>query len=105
MVGGNRRTDVERVPRSCRNRIQRIGERSLSPGGIGLRSNRSLRTLHRVRLPQLVLVSAALLSCPLFVQAAADSAVKLTRSDDRVRVEIDGQLFTEYIFKGASRPY
>ena len=36
---------------------------------------------------------------------AADPAVKLTRLDDRVRVEIGGQLFTEYIFKGASRPY
>jgi hypothetical protein len=31
--------------------------------------------------------------------------VKLTQLDDRVRVEIGGQLFTEYIFKGASRPY
>lgn len=36
---------------------------------------------------------------------AADSSVKLTRLDDRVRVEIGGQLFTEYIFKGATRPY
>ena len=33
------------------------------------------------------------------------SDVKLTRLADRVRVEIDGRLFTEYIFKGASRPY
>jgi hypothetical protein len=31
--------------------------------------------------------------------------VKLTKSEDRVRVEIEGQLFTEYIFKGAYRPY
>src|SRR5215207_7681395 len=36
---------------------------------------------------------------------AADSSVKLTRLDDRVRVEIDGHLFTEYFIKGASRPY
>jgi hypothetical protein len=37
---------------------------------------------------------------------AADPAVKLTRLTDRVRVEIGGQLFTEYIFgDGASRPY
>ncbi len=31
--------------------------------------------------------------------------VSLTKLDDRVRVEIGGQLFTEYVFKGASRPY
>ena len=43
----------------------------------------------------------ALLGCA----TSSESAVKLTRLDDRVRVEIGGQLFTEYIFKGASRPY
>jgi hypothetical protein len=37
------------------------------------------------------------------VGAAAE--VTLTRKDDRVRVEIDGRLLTEYIFKGAYRPY
>ena len=37
--------------------------------------------------------------------APADADVKLTRLSDRVRVEIGGQLFTEYIFKGAPRPF
>ena len=46
----------------------------------------------------------------LFASAASAAVspagqVKLTSLDDRVRVEIGGQLFTEYIFKGASRPY
>jgi hypothetical protein len=37
---------------------------------------------------------------------AADTDVKLTKLADRVRVEIGGQLFTEYVFgDGASRPY
>ncbi len=36
---------------------------------------------------------------------AADSNVKLTTLDDRVRVEIGGKLFTEYFYKGATRPY
>ena len=36
---------------------------------------------------------------------AADRGVKLTQLDDRVRVEIGGQLFTEYIFKNTPRPY
>ncbi|MBI5768304.1 MAG: PmoA family protein [Verrucomicrobia bacterium] len=35
---------------------------------------------------------------------AADAA-KVTKLDDRVRVELGGSLFTEYIFKGAPRPY
>ena len=39
---------------------------------------------------------------PLFAAAAEP---KVTRSEDRVRVELGGQLFTEYIFKGAPRPY
>ena len=52
-------------------------------------------------LPALVL--ASLLASSYALHAAA--AVKLTRADDRVRVEIDGQLFTEYIFKGAQKPY
>jgi len=39
--------------------------------------------------------------------AAGDSAsdVKLIPSEDRIRVEIGGQLFTEYIYSGASRSY
>jgi hypothetical protein len=38
--------------------------------------------------------------------AAAQPEVKLTPGKDRVRVEIGGQLFTEYVFgDGASRPY
>src|SRR5215207_11020121 len=31
--------------------------------------------------------------------------VTLTRRDDRVRVEIGGGVFTEYVFAGADRPY
>lgn len=55
--------------------------------------------------PRLIVLSA-LLSSVAFARAADPALpVKLTPADDRVRVEIDGQLFTEYIFKGASRPY
>ncbi len=54
---------------------------------------------------------ASLLACGVALAVtsaagrAADAAVTLTQSNDRVRVEIGGQLFTEYIFKGATRPY
>lgn len=54
-------------------------------------------------LPLLVL--AGLLAPLASLQAARSSTVKLTRADDRVRVELGGQLFTEYIFKGAPKPY
>jgi hypothetical protein len=53
-------------------------------------------------LPLLVLCS--LLASCADRAATPDSNVKLTRTDDRVRVEIDGQLFTEYVFKGYARP-
>ena len=48
-------------------------------------------------LSALVVVSAT--------SRGADTNVKLTPLADRVRVEIGGELFTEYFFKGASRPY
>src|SRR5205085_10380434 len=48
-----------------------------------------------------------MLAFPNPLDAAASAAnVKLTPLADRVRVEIGGQLFTEYIFgDGATRPY
>lgn len=39
------------------------------------------------------------------VAASGDGHVHLSTLPDRVRVEIDGKLFTEYVFSGASRPY
>lgn len=54
-------------------------------------------------VPLLVLVG--LVASAVAVRAASANQVKLTRADDRVRVEIGGQLFTEYIFKGAPKPY
>jgi hypothetical protein len=53
-------------------------------------------------LPLLVLAG---LLAPVSVPAATDNAAKVTRSDDRVRVELGGKLFTEYVFKGAPKPY
>src|SRR4051812_39807418 len=57
----------------------------------------------RTRVFAFAAASIVMLSALPPVVIAAE--VKLTRSEDRVRVEIDGRLFTEYIFKGASRPY
>jgi hypothetical protein len=54
-------------------------------------------------LPLLLL--AGLLAPAFASRAAAADQVKVSRADDRVRVEIGGQLFTEYIFKGAPKPY
>lgn len=52
-------------------------------------------------LPLLVLAG---LLAPCALRAAA-SDVKLTRSADRVRVEIGGKLFTEYVFKSGPKPF
>jgi len=54
-------------------------------------------------LPLLVL--AGLLVPVATVSAASAPTPKLTRADDRVRIEFGGQLFTEYIFKGGPKPY
>src|SRR4026207_1195106 len=43
------------------------------------------------------------LAIPGALLAANSATVKQT--DDRVRVEIDGKLFTEYVYKGAPKPY
>jgi hypothetical protein len=52
-----------------------------------------------------ILVVAVTLFLPVNSLRAADE-VKLTKLQDRVRVEINGALFTEYVFgDGASRPY
>jgi hypothetical protein len=53
-------------------------------------------------LPLLVLAG---LAAPCAALHAAATDVKLTRAADRVRVEIGGKLFTEYVFKGAPKPY
>ena len=50
-----------------------------------------------------LLGAIALLSVAPLGRAA--EGVKLTQSDDRVRVEINGELFTEYVFKGAPHVY
>lgn len=53
-----------------------------------------------------VLGAAALGIClvsPLL--SAAEEGVKLTQTNDRVRVEINGALFTEYCFKGSNHVY
>jgi hypothetical protein len=55
----------------------------------------------RALVTLLVSLSLAALGVPL----RAAEAAKVTKLDDRVRVELGGSLFTEYIFKGAPRPY
>ena len=55
----------------------------------------------KTRVAPLV-VLASLLIVPAL---RAAGTVKLTPQEDRVRVEIDGQLFTEFITKGGPFPY
>jgi hypothetical protein len=50
---------------------------------------------------------AAALACSCLAAVAQDSqgGVRLTEQADRVRVEINGELFTEYVFKDVPRPF
>lgn len=57
-----------------------------------------------MRTPRLFTAWATALTVAT-LPAAEPAAVKLSRAADRVRVEIGGTLFTEYIFTGADRPY
>jgi hypothetical protein len=58
----------------------------------------------KTRVLPLGVLAVLALPCAL-LRAASDTEVKLAKTQDRVRVEIGGQLFTEYIFKGGPVPY
>jgi hypothetical protein len=48
---------------------------------------------------------AASCTCPSSSSVAAGEGVRVSRLEDRIRVEIHGQLFTEYHFKNVPRPF
>ena len=52
-----------------------------------------------------LVAGAALLSAVSAAQAAAKPGVQITTLADRLRVEINGQLFTEYCYRDTPRPY
>ena len=52
----------------------------------------------------LIAVTAAL-SADVGAPASPKAGVQVTRLEDRLRVEINGELFTEYFFKDVPRPY
>ena len=55
-------------------------------------------------VPWAVGLCLGLVSAGRTAQAASDNAVKLTRLEDRVRIEIGGTLFSEYRYRGAPKP-
>ena len=52
----------------------------------------------------LIAVSAGL-SAGVGAPASPKAGIEITRLEDRLRVEINGELFTEYFFKDVPRPY
>lgn len=58
-----------------------------------------------MRSPRLLLLAVVCAALSHVLAATQPPAVKLTRAEDRVRVEINDRLLTEYIFQGAYRPY
>ena len=60
----------------------------------------------RFALALIGLVSAlGLTGCSHFAPDGRDGGVKITELQDRLRVEINGELFTEYIFRGTNHVY
>lgn len=59
----------------------------------------------RTRVLTLVALAGVLVSCAYIGQTDSGLPATLTKTDDRVRVEIGGQLFTEYHFKDGPKPY
>jgi hypothetical protein len=57
----------------------------------------------KTRVTPLLALTALLAPCVAL--RAANAPVKMTRTDDRVRVEVGGKLFTEYLFKAGPRPF
>ena len=53
----------------------------------------------------LLTTGCAVRSADVNPSASPKAGVQITRLEDRVRVELDGQLFTEYVFKDTPRPY
>ena len=53
----------------------------------------------------LLLAPAVARSADSAPAASSKTGVRISRLDDRLRVEINGQLFTEYVFKDVPRPY
>ena len=65
-----------------------------------------------MNMKRLSLAGAVLVGASLAVTSSAQPAaekksagVKITEQPDRLRVEINGELFTEYVFKDTPRPY
>jgi hypothetical protein len=59
----------------------------------------------RTRVLPLLVLAGVLVSSACVGQTRSGLPVNVTKADDRVRVEIGGQLFTEYIVKGGPVPY
>ena len=53
----------------------------------------------------LLLAAPVVLAADSNTPAPDNTGVEITRLDDRLRVEIDGKLFTEYFYKDVPRPY
>lgn len=58
-----------------------------------------------LQFSQLALAASAVLSLMGVSVYAGGDGVKLVQQEDRVRVEINGELFTEYVFKGTPHVY
>jgi hypothetical protein len=90
--------------RARRQRRTREGERGQDFGATGLNPSAG-SCVSPVMMPRFLPLLAAVSLASSAVATAALPNAKVIPSADRVRVELGGQLFTEYLFKGGPRPY
>ena len=63
-------------------------------------------SIAETRFFALVPILAALFTLPAqAATASGEDGVTITQQPDRLRIEINGKLFTEYFFKEVPRPY
>ena len=77
--------------------LLRLSKKVLSPPAIPLQNGRMSRTT----------ASAALMLCVgLFASAPSQAGeVKISKQDGKLRIEVDGKHFTDYVYEGYSRPF
>lgn len=64
-----------------------------------------LYTIHVMKFPSFSLVTSLLLvfGTSAMAEESKSSGVSITKQEDRLRIEVNGTLFTEYIFQGKER--
>src|SRR5207249_1923142 len=78
---------------------------AICSGGVFSGTNATMFQKHRVQFAASLLLWAGWSSLTEQAAHAAKAGVQITTLTNRLRIELNGQLFTEYYFKDVPRPY